>query len=217
VYTIAFGVILQARWGFGGGTSEYALMVFAGLIVFNAFAECLNNAPSLISSNPNYVKKVVFPLEVLPWVTALAAILHAVIGIAVWLAGLRDPHRRAEPAALLFPLVCSRSSRAARHGLAAFGARRRGARHRPAHRRSSRTRCSSSRRSSTASKPRRRCCRTCSLPIRSPSWSSSCASSSIRPGAEPARARGVLRPRVRIRAAGAVVFRRLRPRFADLV
>jgi lipopolysaccharide transport system permease protein len=105
VYTVAFGVILQMRWGFAGGTAHYALMVFAGLIVFNAFAECLNNAPGLIASNPNYVKKVVFPLEVLPWVTALAAILHAVIGVVVWLVGyallIGAPH----PSALLFPAV----------------------------------------------------------------------------------------------------------------
>jgi len=105
VYTVAFGVILQARWGFGGGTGEYALMLFAGLIVFNAFAECLNNAPSLISSNPNYVKKVIFPLEVLPWVTALAAILHAVIGIAVWLAGYAILIGTPSPTVLLFPAV----------------------------------------------------------------------------------------------------------------
>ena len=105
VYTVAFGVILQARWGFAGGTADYALMLFAGLIVFNAFAECLNNSPSLIAANPNYVKKVVFPLEVLPWVTALAAILHAMIGIAVWFVGYFILVGVPGPAALLFPAV----------------------------------------------------------------------------------------------------------------
>ena len=49
VYTVAFGIILKARWGFPGGTSEYALMLFAGLIVFNAFSECLTKAPTLIT------------------------------------------------------------------------------------------------------------------------------------------------------------------------
>src|SRR5688500_12348797 len=52
VYTVAFGVILQARWGFAGGTADYALMMCAGLIVFNAFAECLQKAPSLVAGNP---------------------------------------------------------------------------------------------------------------------------------------------------------------------
>ena len=105
VYTVAFGVILQMRWGFAGGTGDYALMVFAGLIVFNAFAECLAAAPLLIAGNPNYVKKVVFPLEVLPWVTVLTAIVHALIGIAVWLAGYAVLYGTPKPTVVLFPLV----------------------------------------------------------------------------------------------------------------
>lgn len=105
VYTVAFGVILQMRWGFAGGTGDYALMVFAGLIVFNAVAECLANSPSLIAGNPNYVKKIVFPLEVLPWVTALTAIVHALIGVAVWLAGYAALYGAPRPTALLFPVI----------------------------------------------------------------------------------------------------------------
>jgi lipopolysaccharide transport system permease protein len=105
VYTVAFGVILRMRWGFGGGTGDYALMVFAGLIVFNAFAECLNNAPSLIVANANYVKKVVFPLEVLPWVAAITATFHAVIGVAVWFLGYAVLYGAPHPTAALFPLV----------------------------------------------------------------------------------------------------------------
>lgn len=105
VYTFAFGVVLKARWGFSGGTGDYSLMLFAGLIVFNAFAECLARAPSLVSANPNYVKKVLFPLEVLPWVMALTAIVHALIGIAIWFAGYLFLVGMPRPAALLFPLV----------------------------------------------------------------------------------------------------------------
>ncbi|HUQ27009.1 MAG TPA: ABC transporter permease [Usitatibacter sp.] len=105
VYTVAFGVILRMRWGFAGGTADYALMLFAGLIVFNAFAECLNNAPALVAGNPNYVKKIVFPLEVLPWVTALAAMVHAAIGIGVWFAGYFLLIGAPGPASLLFPAV----------------------------------------------------------------------------------------------------------------
>lgn len=105
VYTVAFGVILQARWGFSGGTAEYALMLFAGLIVFNAFSECLLRAPTLIVGNPNLVKKVVFPLEILVWVLAINAMLHAVIGVAVWLLGYLAIFGAPRPQALLFPLV----------------------------------------------------------------------------------------------------------------
>ncbi len=105
IYTVAFGVILQARWGFGGGTADYALMVFAGLIVFNAFAECLNAAPRLVTANPNFVKKIVFPLEVLAPVMAINAVFHALIGIAVWLVGYALLFGAPPPSAALFPLV----------------------------------------------------------------------------------------------------------------
>lgn len=105
VYTLAFGVVFKAHWGFSGGTGDYALMLFAGLIVFNAFSECLIKSPALITANPNFVKKVVFPLEVLPWVMAVNAVFHALIGIAVWFAGYAVLHGAPKPAALLFPLV----------------------------------------------------------------------------------------------------------------
>jgi lipopolysaccharide transport system permease protein len=105
VYTLAFGVILQARWGFAGGTADYALMLFAGLIVFNAFSECLGKAPLLIASNPNFVKKVVFPLELLPWVMALTILLHAAIGIGVWFAGYALLHGAPKPTAILVPAI----------------------------------------------------------------------------------------------------------------
>ena len=105
VYTIAFGVILKSRWGFSGGTAEYALMLFAGLIIFNAFAECLNKSPMLITDNPNFVKKVVFPLELLPVITVATALIHALIGVAVWIVGYALLFGTPKPTAILFPLI----------------------------------------------------------------------------------------------------------------
>lgn len=105
VYTVAFGVILKTRWGLSGGIADFALLLFAGLIVFNACAECLAQAPTLITNNPNFVKKVVFPLEILPWVMALTAIAHALVGVAVWLAGYVVLKGVPPWTAILFPLV----------------------------------------------------------------------------------------------------------------
>jgi len=86
VYTIIFSVVFKARWGAGSESkSEFALVLFAGLIIFSLFAECINRAPGLILSNVNYVKKVVFPLEILPVVTLLAAMFHALVSFSVWL------------------------------------------------------------------------------------------------------------------------------------
>jgi lipopolysaccharide transport system permease protein len=86
VYTVVFSVIFKARWGAGSDSkTEFALVLFAGLIVFSLFAECINRAPSLIVSSPNYVKKVVFPLEILPFITLLSSMYHAMISLCVWL------------------------------------------------------------------------------------------------------------------------------------
>lgn len=86
VYTFVFSIVFKARWGSGSDSkTEFALVLFAGLIVFNLFAECILKAPTLILQNVNYVKKVVFPLEILPWVALGSALFHAAISIAVWL------------------------------------------------------------------------------------------------------------------------------------
>jgi|UniRef100_UPI003FA38D25 lipopolysaccharide transport system permease protein len=87
VYTFVFSVVFKARWDVGGEESktEFAIILFAGMIVHALFAECVNRAPSLILSNVNYVKKVVFPLEILPWVTMGSALFHTAISIIVLL------------------------------------------------------------------------------------------------------------------------------------
>ena len=105
VYTLAFGVILKTQWGFAGGTGDYALMVFAGLIVFNAFAECLARAPLLVVANPNFVKKIVFPLQLLPWVLTLTILLHALLAVAVWLLVYAVLHGTPPATALFAPLL----------------------------------------------------------------------------------------------------------------
>jgi lipopolysaccharide transport system permease protein len=87
VYVVAFGVVMKVRWGYSGDTKEYAFMMLAGLMVFNAFAECLNRSPKLISANPNFVKKIVFPLEILPWVISLNALAHMMISAGLWVLG----------------------------------------------------------------------------------------------------------------------------------
>jgi len=85
VFTFVFSVVFQARWGGGSGSkTEFAVVLFAGLMMFNLFAECINRAPGLILSNVNYVKKVVFPLEIIPAVTLLSAVFHLLISLGVW-------------------------------------------------------------------------------------------------------------------------------------
>ncbi len=85
VFTFVFSVVLKTRWRAGGDSPfEFALVLFAGMLVFNLFAECIGRAPGLVLNNVNYVKKVVFPLEVLALVSLASAFLHMCVGLAMW-------------------------------------------------------------------------------------------------------------------------------------
>ncbi len=89
VFTFVFGYIFRSRWGLEReGRLHFALFLFTGLIVFNAFAECINRAPGLVLHQPHYVKKILFPLEILPVVVLLSSIVHAGISFMVLLCGL---------------------------------------------------------------------------------------------------------------------------------
>ena len=86
VYTFVFSVVFNARWGGGlGSKTEFALVLFSGLMAFNIFSESANRAPTLITGNVNYVKKVIFPLEILPVVALGSAMFHFCISLLVWL------------------------------------------------------------------------------------------------------------------------------------
>lgn len=105
LYTFVFSVVFKARWkGFDTSTG-YALIVFSGLIVHGLLAECINRAPGIVTGNPNYVKKMIFPLEVFAWVTVGSALFHAFVSWAVLtlsqvVMGIDVPWT-----ALLFPVV----------------------------------------------------------------------------------------------------------------
>ncbi|MGB0906167.1 MAG: ABC transporter permease [Maricaulaceae bacterium] len=85
VYTFVFGTVMEARWSSGSeaSTAEFAIILFAGLTVFQIFADMLTRAPILIIANTNYVKKVVFPLEVLVPVALGSALFHGFISFII--------------------------------------------------------------------------------------------------------------------------------------
>jgi len=85
LYTFVFSVVFKARWGAGPAESksEFAFLLFVGMIVHTLFAETLNRAPGLILSNVSYVKKIVFPLEILPAVAICVALFHALVSVFV--------------------------------------------------------------------------------------------------------------------------------------
>jgi lipopolysaccharide transport system permease protein len=86
VYAFAFGTIMGGRWPQPDGQQiDFAIILFAALIVHGFFAECFTRAPILITSNANYVKKVIFPIEVLPWPVALSALFHFLMNVLVFM------------------------------------------------------------------------------------------------------------------------------------
>ena len=108
VYTFVFSEIFKSRWGgIGGNDSKtlFALVLFVGMIVLSLFSEVLNRAPGLILSNVNYVKKVVFPLEIMPVVTMAATLFHGMVSLAVLLAAFALFNGYVNWTAVFLPLV----------------------------------------------------------------------------------------------------------------
>lgn len=110
VYTFVFGVIFKSRWGgaavaAGEPISRFAIILFAGLVVYGMFAESISKAPALITSNAAYVKKVVFPLEILPVASVIAAVVHMCVGLLVLLLAQLLTAGALPWTALAFPVV----------------------------------------------------------------------------------------------------------------
>lgn len=106
IYTVVFSVAFKARWGTGEESKvTFAIVLFSGMIVHSFFAECINRAPGLITAHASYVKKVVFPLEILIWMALFSAFLHFLVSFAVLLFFCLITGTVVYPGALLIPLV----------------------------------------------------------------------------------------------------------------
>jgi len=106
IYTFVFSVVFQARWGTSEESkTQFAVVLFAGLIVHTLFSDVINRAPQLVLGNVNYVKKVVFPLEILPVVQLLSATFHALVSVAVLIAAQLVFQGSLPITALLLPVV----------------------------------------------------------------------------------------------------------------
>ena len=108
IYTFVFSLVFRAKWpGLADhqSTADFALVLFVGLIVHGIFSECINRAPGLILSNANYVKKVVFPLEILPCIAMGSAVFHGAISVLVLLSAQLLLHETLPWTVIFFPLV----------------------------------------------------------------------------------------------------------------
>jgi lipopolysaccharide transport system permease protein len=105
VYAFVFGGVFNSRWGGNGGMKDFMVMLYCGLIVHAIFSETLTRSPSAILSNPSYVKKVVFPLELLPLCHLASSLFNAAIGIGLICLFLLIQQQTIPLTAALFPLV----------------------------------------------------------------------------------------------------------------
>lgn len=87
IYTLVFQYVFKARWPSSKESTDFdfALNLYAGLLLFNWVAELLNRAPRLILEQPNLVTKVVFPLPTLSWAALVSATFHMGISLVIWL------------------------------------------------------------------------------------------------------------------------------------
>lgn len=83
VYTFVFSVVLSVRLTGRESetTTQYAVLLFAGLSAFALFAESIGRAPGLIVGRRHLVKKVQFPLEILPVTMVFTSLFTAILGI----------------------------------------------------------------------------------------------------------------------------------------
>ncbi|MFO1322757.1 MAG: ABC transporter permease [Burkholderiales bacterium] len=106
IYTFVFSVVFRMRWdGPVDDRFGFALVVYAGMLVHGFFAECMTRAPSLVVDNRNLVKRVVFPLEILPWSALVVAAFHFVVGVVLIVAARLASSGAVPVTALALPLV----------------------------------------------------------------------------------------------------------------
>lgn len=107
IYTFVFGTVFTSRWppqDNGDVPGSFSVILFAGLILFQIFSEVVNRAPTLILSNLSYVKRVVFPLEILVPVSVATALFHAAVSLLILLPFIFITFGSISPTALLLPL-----------------------------------------------------------------------------------------------------------------
>lgn len=107
VYTFVFSVVFKARWGLGQPENQfqYAMLLFVGMIAHGLMAETLSRAPLLMIQNVSYIKKIVFPLEILPVVSLCTALFHAFISLIVLMLAMLIINGSWQWTLILFPAV----------------------------------------------------------------------------------------------------------------
>lgn len=107
VYTFVFSVVFKARWGVdvGGGRGAFAIVMFCGMAIFNIFSESVNTCCGVVTGNPNLVKKVIFPLEVLPVAQTVSSFILGMVWFILLFFGAVFIFGKISFTMLLLPLI----------------------------------------------------------------------------------------------------------------
>lgn len=85
IYTVVFQQILGVKWGAQNSSSiDFALNLYLGIAVFNIFSESIQAAPAVLRNHSNLIKKVRFPIRILPAIPVGTALCDAALGLVVW-------------------------------------------------------------------------------------------------------------------------------------
>jgi lipopolysaccharide transport system permease protein len=106
IYTFAFSFVFKAKWGIEQESHyDFALILFASLTIFNLFAEVIRESPNLILHQPNFVKKVIFPLDILPIVSVCSALVHTFVSLGIFFVFYFLVHHSIPYTAIFLPAV----------------------------------------------------------------------------------------------------------------
>lgn len=106
VYSFVFSVVFKAKWDHPGAeAANFGVILFSGMIIHALFAEPMVLSSTSITGNTQYVKKVVFPLELMAWSTALVASFQALISFFILIVFMLFSGMAIQPTLLLFPVI----------------------------------------------------------------------------------------------------------------
>ncbi len=87
-YFFVFGIVLKSRFGADTSRTGFALYLLAGMLPWLAFSEPVGRSALVILEHRNFVKKLVFPLDALPVVQVVSALMTEFFAMLVYLLGL---------------------------------------------------------------------------------------------------------------------------------
>ena len=104
-YTFVFGIVLQTRFSPGAPPSDFVLYLLAGMLPWLALSEALGRAPGVVLEHSNFVKKLLFPVEILPVNLTIAGLFSQAFGVAIFLVGMVVTGRDLSVTALYIPVL----------------------------------------------------------------------------------------------------------------